>query len=169
MLRVGSLAGGWLFFLGLHAQPPSLATLKAAVGSIEKDTSLAVTEVEGTIDEKSSVCHGVSFIYHYRQGSLVKMEESYGMSWGMASTEYFFQRDTLMLIRDIEDHFPWTPDSTGLDRTVLNRQFERSYYLWSFDLEIANERKGTPQWKEDACGHLEFDSSFRKLLEQEPR
>lgn len=145
-------------------QRPTHLQVSLAVAGINGDTTLEVR----TIQLNEPACHGAEATYSFRNGQLVSIRESYGMSWGVSGTEYYFRFDTLMLIKDHEDHFAWLADTTTQDRTRLHRVFERTYYMWGITDCFHVERSGQAVFIEDACGHMEFDDRLVTLIQLVP-
>jgi hypothetical protein len=138
------------------------------VASIDADSSLTIDTLDlAAIGEWPD--GGGAITYYYRGRHLVKIEEDHYPSYGRARTQYYFREDTLMLVRDREDHHPWLPDSTGLDRTRLVKQFEASYYMWTVEVDLARDQYGVRVLSEGPCGNLEWEPSVQHLIEQAPR
>jgi len=152
-----------------HAQVDRLTFIKQEVKAIDQDLTLEIDTLGLGTATGVYLDGGGEITYHYRDSRLVKIREDIFPSFGSTLTEYYFHNDTLMLIRDLEAHFPFLPDSTGLDHTRLVTKFEAHYYMWGVDEDVALEQTGVRVLSEGPCGNLEWEPTVERWIAIAPR
>jgi hypothetical protein len=77
---------------------------------------------------ENSTDGGGSLTGYFQNGNLVKIDEWYGISWGVLQVSYYFDNSSLVFVRETEDHF-YIDDSTGIDPSRFDSQFRGEYYF----------------------------------------
>jgi hypothetical protein len=150
----------------LCAQPDQLERIKEVVFRIDTDTTLSVDTVEAATIYNVSLDGGGEVLYTYRGKELVKLSVGLGFSWGISTREYYFLNDTIILLREREELFPWNADSTGYDHTSLFMSYEATHYLWTWHIELEVKKQGSPGW---AGPPDEAEINLVRLLRFKPR
>lgn len=135
-----------LFPTMLFAQGERVGWIEQQVQEIDSDHTLVVDTIDATTIYDVDFDGGGVVYYGYRRKELVKIHQELGLSWGRSTKEYYFLNDTIMLLREREELFPWNADSTGYDHTGLFTNYEAKHYLWTWRIELQVSELGNPTW-----------------------
>ncbi len=107
-----------------------ISAVRKAVQAINADSGYQIRtrDNEYFSDEKNEETdNGQELKGYYKNGHLVKMVYSLGLSVCMKTYEYYFLNNELIFVFEKEDDYP--PKGDGLDHSRLVNAFEARYYL----------------------------------------
>jgi len=107
---------------------------------------------------------GMSLTGFFKKNKILKIEHWAGLSYGTQRVEYYFDRDSLIFVYVMEQHFRLSGDS--IDHSKQDLAFEGRYYFRNAAL-IHQVTKGTGFWNESddaVSGLLPGSKNYLRFL-----
>jgi hypothetical protein len=150
------------------AQTDLMVTIDKQAGQIDADKGLNKKQFSAN-EVYNRIFDGGGQIDVYLKGErLVKIEESIGLSYGLATTIIYLKDGQPIKIIDREENYKMKDDQSGLDYAKLNQVFEASIYVVNWDRDDSKiMRKGEREFSEGVCSNFDYQpliESVKKLL-----
>lgn len=109
----------------------AVETIHRKVQQIEVSDSLKRMDFDASEIYEQAFDGGGEIEIYQISHELVQAKETMGLSIGRVTTTVFFDNQEPVMIREVEEMFPWDDSKSGLDYTQLDSTFEKTMYLKS--------------------------------------
>ncbi len=114
-----------------------ILAIQGLVGIIDADTSFTVNTLYHEEFEETS-CNGALLEGFYEKGELRRITDSFGMSNGMHTWEYYFFNHELVFVYEKQEVFYYNMEKEKWDYDSIHNLFEGRYYFGEKKLIQAN-------------------------------
>ena len=135
------------FFLCNSVIQSKYKKIQKIVAKIDKTKFKDSVHLENEEFMKNMTDGGGSLTGYFQNGKLTRLDEWYGLSWGVLQVSYYFDNNDLVFVNEKEDHF-YVDDSIGIDPFRFDGQFRGEYYFAKGKL-----------FDEVSLGHNRFEDS----------
>lgn len=98
------------------------------------------------------------------EGNIKKIKSEKGLSWGYASTTFYFANETPIKIIEIEKNYKWDEEESKFDYSQLHEVFRWEYYIFSYNYDLGKITKnGAPKFTEPICGLYEYEPTIELI------
>ncbi|MBC7451611.1 MAG: hypothetical protein H7259_09005 [Cytophagales bacterium] len=121
----------WSYSLGMAQTDNSkIVAIRKTVEQINHTKGYTIKTLEGEQFLQQTTDRGGTLTGYFKNGVLVKIVESIGLSSCIILTEYYFQKESLVFAYTQGKEFKYVDSLAGFDRNIPELKMECRYYFY---------------------------------------